>query len=121
METSKYRDQLMTHRHQLLARFHDERARADEELANADPEIVETATEQWDAQVLSRLGDADAAALGDIIAALRRIEDGSYGECLTCGNPIPAARLGALPATTMCIECADLAALPVSPRLHAVR
>ncbi|HET7771349.1 MAG TPA: TraR/DksA family transcriptional regulator, partial [Chloroflexota bacterium] len=35
----------------------------------------------------------------------QRSEAGTYGECESCGNPIPKARLDALPEATLCIEC----------------
>lgn len=38
-------------------------------------------------------------------AALRRIEEGSYGECLGCEEPIAPARLEARPETPLCLEC----------------
>jgi DnaK suppressor protein len=38
--------------------------------------------------------------------ALSRLEKGDYGICETCGQPIAAERLEALPRTTMCIRCA---------------
>lgn len=41
-----------------------------------------------------------------IDAALRRIEDGDYGYCLSCGEAIAPARLEFDPATPLCIECA---------------
>ena len=37
--------------------------------------------------------------------ALRRIEDGSYGTCATCGQPIPRERLEALPFAGQCVSC----------------
>lgn len=40
-----------------------------------------------------------------ITAALNRIDDGSYGRCIRCGNPIAAARLEALPYAAACIDC----------------
>ena len=43
--------------------------------------------------------------LYSIDEALKRVEDGTYGACLTCGKPIPKKRLKALPYTEMCIEC----------------
>lgn len=68
---------------------------------------------------LSRIGalqDQEMAKAGQqraelelkrIDAALKRIEDGSYGECLECGNAIAEARLKANPAVTLCIKCAE--------------
>ncbi len=39
--------------------------------------------------------------------ALRRIDDGSYGRCESCGNPIGKLRLQARPAATLCITCKE--------------
>ena len=44
--------------------------------------------------------------LARIEAALARIEDGSYGECLNCGEPIAPGRLKLDPAAAVCIACA---------------
>ena len=41
-----------------------------------------------------------------IEAALKRIEDGDYGECLECGEPIPPRRLEIDPTVTLCVPCA---------------
>ena len=40
-----------------------------------------------------------------IDAALTRMDDGSYAVCVSCGQPIGAERLEALPWTTQCIDC----------------
>jgi DnaK suppressor protein len=40
-----------------------------------------------------------------IEAALQRIADGKYGECIDCGNPIPRNRLEVAPEAARCIEC----------------
>jgi DnaK suppressor protein len=37
--------------------------------------------------------------------ALARIEDGSYGSCDSCGEPIGKARLQAFPRATLCVTC----------------
>ncbi|MDQ6697914.1 MAG: TraR/DksA C4-type zinc finger protein [Actinomycetota bacterium] len=42
--------------------------------------------------------------LDDVEAALGRLDDGTYGRCETCGEPIPAARLEAMPAARTCIN-----------------
>jgi DnaK suppressor protein len=41
-----------------------------------------------------------------IDAALKRIEDGEFGECVTCGGAIAPARLEADPTVAVCIKCA---------------
>lgn len=49
---------------------------------------------------------ARASELVRIEQALRRLEDGEYGWCVTCGESIPAKRLEIDPATAMCVQCA---------------
>ena len=102
----------MERRRELLARYRDELERIDEELAEHDPEVVESSTEQWDASVLSSLGDADARALDAVVKALDRLASGTYGRCITCDRPITLARLDALPETALCIECASAGERP---------
>ena len=46
----------------------------------------------------------------EVVAALKRIEDGSYGLCERCGQPIPAERLEALPTARLCVTCKQAAA-----------
>lgn len=60
-----------------------------------------------DAQAAIEDATADHAAqeLSLVAAALRRLEDGSYGMCLDCGEPIAEQRLLALPATPYCTAC----------------
>jgi len=45
--------------------------------------------------------------LKKIDAALRRIGEGTYGECFECGEEIPAARLRALPFAVRCKDCEE--------------
>ncbi|MDN3238496.1 TraR/DksA family transcriptional regulator [Glycomyces tritici] len=40
--------------------------------------------------------------------ALERLDEGGYGFCEKCGNPIPAARLAAFPSATLCVSCKQL-------------
>ncbi|MBW3632451.1 MAG: TraR/DksA family transcriptional regulator, partial [Chloroflexi bacterium] len=43
--------------------------------------------------------------LNQVNAALERMNNGNYGECQRCGNPIGAERLEAFPYVAYCIEC----------------
>ena len=46
--------------------------------------------------------------LGSISAALLRIENGTFGECVNCGQEIGGKRLEAIPWTRYCITCQEL-------------
>jgi len=41
----------------------------------------------------------------DVIAALRKLDEGTYGKCESCGKEIPPERLEAVPAATLCVSC----------------
>ena len=47
--------------------------------------------------------------LARIAGALRRLDEGSYGDCLGCGEAIAPARLDADPTATHCLACAEAA------------
>ncbi len=47
----------------------------------------------------------DTRELDEVEAALRRVADKSYGECVDCGEKIPRARLEASPAAVRCVPC----------------
>ena len=49
----------------------------------------------------------ETAELAAVDAALKRIEDGVYGQCADCGVGIPAPRLHAAPEAARCIDCQD--------------
>src|SRR5215213_362828 len=52
------------------------------------------------------LRDRSRIELGRVDAALRAIDDGTYGTCSTCGNSIAVERLEAIPWSSTCIDCA---------------
>jgi DnaK suppressor protein len=54
------------------------------------------------------LGSGDRRMLRDVMSALQRIEDGSFGACERCGEPISEKRLEALPFARHCIDCQRL-------------
>ena len=54
--------------------------------------------EQTDRGVIDQVG----SDLDDVDAALRRLEEGTYGRCEACGQPIGEARLQILPAARYC-------------------
>jgi DnaK suppressor protein len=47
----------------------------------------------------------EQALLTEVLQALKRIDDGTYGICVTCGNPIPEKRLEAIPWAARDIKC----------------
>ena len=67
-------------------------------------------TDDW--AVADSLAELDIAGLRhalkdltEVDAALGRMRDDTYGECIDCGEPIAPARLSAYPTATRCLEC----------------
>jgi len=73
---------------------------------NVEPELVEEGQEENLARLLARLDDLGKAEIAAIDRALARIASGDYGRCVSCRQPIPVARLEALPAADECVACA---------------
>lgn len=95
----------------LVARLDELRAR----VAHLDAELHQPLSADWeeqavDMEVQDSVEGQERAAMAEvrrIEAALRRIDDGSYGDCIACGNAISPQRLAALPTAAKCIACAD--------------
>ena len=93
-----------------LAELEARQARIAEDLAeplNADS--GEQAVEMEDDASLEGQGALVAREIASVKRALARIEDGTYGECVRCGEDIAAARLEARPEAALCINCARAA------------
>lgn len=68
-----------------------------------DPEGSSTAFER--AHVVSLLAQA-RDHLAELDRASQRLEEGTYGQCVGCGEPIPTDRLEIRPAARTCVRCA---------------
>jgi RNA polymerase-binding protein DksA len=75
-----------------------------EELTFQDNHLGDVATATFDREMASTLEDNSNHVLAEIDAALARIENGTFGICERCGDPIAPERLEALPWATLCIE-----------------
>jgi DnaK suppressor protein len=51
--------------------------------------------------------DRESTRRREVIAALRRTGDGTFGECVECGSPISPKRLTAVPWASRSIECQE--------------
>ena len=51
------------------------------------------------------IGERETARLIELEAALKRLNEGTYGVCTVCGGPIMEARLDAMPETAHCMTC----------------
>ncbi len=73
-----------------------------------DDDFEEMAVERAQDEVLEGIGDAANEDIRQIQLALKRITEGTYGECGKCGEKIPEKRLEVLPQASLCVECESL-------------
>lgn len=97
----------------MLARRQDELSAQDQSAApSGDLPVQEVETSPADKATVRLLNDLALEAAGlhtaqlhTIRHALLKFDDGSYGECEQCGNPIGFSRLQARPEARLCIAC----------------
>lgn len=107
-----HRERLLLERAHLLQRIAQERGGL---VSRADM-AAEHDVRRFDdrAQAISErnnefaMNEHETAELGDIDAALERIQAATYGICTECGVNIPLARLSAYPTAKRCLDCQSL-------------
>ena len=113
IDTERFREALLDERRRVehaLATLRDEhRGSLDEEVeeiaATSDNHLAETATATLGREIDYTLGENSGHVLAAIDAALKRIEEGTYGTCVSCGDQIRYERLEATPWADLCIDC----------------
>ncbi len=78
---------------------------ADVDAAAAD--IADRAASSYTKEFLFHQSNADRQLLQMVEGALARIQEGTFGQCISCGNEIKTKRLEAVPWTRYCIPCQE--------------
>ena len=112
-DTDEFRTLLEQERERLTSAvgfLHDENpGTIEEELGEVgsggtDNHLGDTASATFDRELDQGLEEGAQQTLDEIAAALKRIDEGTYGICEVCGKPIGDERLRALPWARLCIE-----------------
>jgi DnaK suppressor protein len=113
IDTAEFRSLLERERGRMvdtIAHLHEENHRNMEdelgELAGrgSDNHLGDMATVTFDRELDEGLEEGAQQTLAQIDRALARLDDGTYGICERCGNPIAEERLRARPWATLCID-----------------
>ncbi len=72
-----------------------------------NPDSAEQAVEVTNDEVLDTIDEVTRAELEAIEKTFARIENGEFGLCTKCEQPIPIKRLEAVPNAEHCVNCAD--------------
>ncbi|MDQ6650208.1 MAG: TraR/DksA family transcriptional regulator [Actinomycetota bacterium] len=71
----------------------------------AGDDQADAGTKTFEREQEMSLANNSRDLLAQVERALARLDDGTYGECESCGNPIGKARLQAFPRATLCVTC----------------
>ena len=69
--------------------------------------MADVGSDNYEQEFTLSLLENDEDTLGQIEAALERIEEATYGSCVECECRIPKTRLNAIPYTPHCVKCAS--------------
>ena len=103
-----YRDKLLIRREGLVGQVQAAEAYSRERDAEATQDPADMAANAYTKELLMSMSTNDRQLLESIDSALYRIEEGEYGYCDNCGEPIQEKRLEAVPWAHHCVKCQEL-------------
>jgi len=107
MDVAIFRDALLRKRGELIGTSSKPLQWTMENNSGRQGDMADQASGNNEVHIQLKLKQTDAKILQAIDEALRRIEQGTYGVCRDCGEPIASARLTAIPWTRVCISCKE--------------
>ena len=111
LDTEVFQERLLEERRRVVAAIDNIHAEnpgslgeETDETTFQDNHLGDIATATFDREMASSLEENSMHVLAEIDGALARIDEGTYGVCVRCGEPIGQERLEALPWATLCID-----------------
>ena len=104
-ELDRIREVLLQRKRRLHTEVQKIMAAATSSSDNRSVEIMDMASDSFDDDMAISLANNEVLELRAIDRALGSVEEGLYGLCSKCGEPIHILRLEALPFATTCIDC----------------
>ena len=116
-DANKYRTVLMTKRAEITGSAPQ---REDLWIVQSN-EQIETVQLAGQRELTARTLEREAKSLMQIGAALKRIENGEFGICLDCEEPISPKRLAAMPWAAYCLHCQEMRDAESAPEMAGAR
>lgn len=102
-----YRQQLLTMQEQLTQRIFGVEETMYAMDAERDIERTDRVQEEAAEVALTALDEQGRREMAEIRAALTRMDEGTYGICEVCAEPMGTARLTAMPMARRCVPCQE--------------
>ncbi|HTR03792.1 MAG TPA: TraR/DksA family transcriptional regulator [Thermoanaerobaculia bacterium] len=107
-EMEKYRRLLDDKKASLSAELAKTRSAEEETTEESTQDIADKAVSSYTREFLYSLTDGERSTLLQIDDALGRVDVGTYGLCLNCGQLMTEKRLNAVPWAPYCLDCQEL-------------
>jgi DnaK suppressor protein len=105
---ASFRKRLLEKQRQLLDEVGRSAVYGKDQEDDSIKDLGDQANTAYTREFFFELGNGDRRLLRDVVSALQRIDDGSFGACERCGEAISDRRLEALPFARNCIDCQRL-------------
>ena len=107
MDSTAAKETLLSLRTELLERVERTHHHLHERDTPVSANYAEQSVEMENQELVMNLDAEGRSEINEINAALKRIDDGTYGICQNCGYEINPDRLDAIPQAALCIKCAS--------------
>jgi DnaK suppressor protein len=105
--TERFRRRLLQAREEIVGQMRQRDVSAQEIGQNGIQDIGDESATISNRHLLMSLSENERTKLIEVDEALDRIEDGTFGICEECGEPIALERLEVVPNTRYCIQCME--------------
>ncbi len=106
MDLEKIRQELLQKKAQIIESLENNSKESQNEKTGVEDAVDEVAAE-LSRETLYKLSQTEKETLFLIDIALKKLENGTYGVCEECGQPIGEKRLQAIPWVRLCIDCSQ--------------
>ena len=111
-ETTKFKKQLLEKREEMAGDINSiakenmkSIKEASGDLSGYSFHMADMASDSYDREFSLNIASGEQEIIYEIDEALKRIKEGKYGKCESCGKKIPVRRLKAVPYAKHCIQC----------------
>ena len=102
---ASFKQRLLEKREQLADGVGRSASYGKDQEDDAIKDLGDQANTAYTREFFFELGNGDRRLLRDVISALQKLDDGAFGSCERCNEPISEKRLEALPFARHCIDC----------------
>lgn len=107
-EIKKIYDELRDKKTEILNRLMKDRINYYENLKNQGGDLADEASETIERELIYDLSITEKNEVDEIDIALRKMEEGTYGNCESCHEEIPIGRIKVKPYAKYCIKCQEI-------------